>query len=160
MAEVICKNDNAKVLELTNNSQLLVEIEALSKIVDGTLEMTPAVPGEVKCTIIPQAQTTHNVAVWINMYVMSDLVFYGTVLGKEGMMGAWCYLCLLARRGFQDLLSPGRPWSWSELNKLAAKVNQPNFKGDSKKGVKASPLWSFILLNNFLPPLLYILIGI
>ena len=52
------------------------------------------------------------------------------------------------------------PGSWSELKKLADEVNQPNFKGDSKMGVKASPLWSFIPLRNFLPPLLHILIGI
>ena len=44
--------------------------------------------------------------------------------------------------------------------KLAAEVNKPNFKGDSKMGVKASPLWSFILLKNFLPSLLHILIDI
>ena len=139
VAEVICKKDNAKVLELTINSQL---VEALSEIADGKPEMTPTMPGKIKCTIIPQAQPTHNVAVWINLYVVSDLAFYGTVLGREDMMGAWCYLCLLARREFQDLLSSGQPWSWSEMKKLAAEVNQPNFKGDSKMGVKASPLWN------------------
>ena len=74
---VICKKENAKVLELTINSQL---VEALSEIEDGKLEMTPTVPGKVKCTIIPQAQTTQNVAVWINLYVVSVLIFYGTIL--------------------------------------------------------------------------------
>ena len=157
VAEVICKKDKAEVLELTVNSQL---VEALREIADGKLEITPTMPGKVKCTFIPHAQPTNNIAVRINLYVVSDLAFYGTVLGRESMMGAWCYLCLLARRGFQDLLSPGRAWSWSELNKLAAEVNQPHFKGDSKMGVKASPLWSFIPLKNFLPPLLHILIGI
>ena len=85
VAEVICKKDNAKVLEITNNSQL---VEALSEIADGKLEITPTVPGKTKCTIIPQAQATHNVAVWTNLYVVSDLAFYETVLGREGMMGA------------------------------------------------------------------------
>ena len=93
VAEVICKKGNAKVLELTINRKL---IEALSEITDGKLEMTPTAPGKVKYTIIPQAQVTHNVAVLIDLYVVSDLVFYGTVLGRGGMMGAWCYyLCIL-----------------------------------------------------------------
>ena len=60
-------------MELTINSQL---VEALSEIADGKLEMTPTVPGKVKRTIIPQAQATHNVAVWINLYVVFDLVIY------------------------------------------------------------------------------------
>ena len=39
-------------------------------------------------------------------------------------------------------------------------MNQPNFKGDSKMGVKALSLWNFIPLKHFLPPLLHLLIGI
>ena len=39
-------------------------------------------------------------------------------------------------------------------------MNQPNFKGDSKLGVKTSTLSSFIPLKHFLPPLLRLLIGI
>ena len=69
-------------------------------------------------------------------------------------------MCDLARRQFCDLLTPGRTWSWSSLEKTAAEVKHPNFKGDSKLGVKCSPLWKFIPLKNFLPPLLHILIGI
>ena len=86
VAEVICKKDNAKVMELTINSQL---VEAMSEIADGKLEMTATVPGKVKCTIIPPAQATSNVAVLINLYMVSDLALYGTVLGREDMMGAW-----------------------------------------------------------------------
>ena len=75
------------------------------------------------------------------------------------MLGA-TYLRKLCRREFTDLLSSGRAWCWSTLFNLTANVNYPNFKGGSKMGVKVSPLWSFILLNNFLPPLLHILIDI
>ena len=78
VAEVICKKDNAKVLELTINNQF---VEAMSEIVYGKLEMTATVPGKVKCTIISPAQATNNVAVSINLYAVSDLALYGTVLG-------------------------------------------------------------------------------
>ena len=46
------------------------------------------------------------------------------------------------------------------MKEIAAEVNHPNFKGDSKMGVKGSPLFEFIPLHHFLPPLLHILIGI
>ena len=46
------------------------------------------------------------------------------------------------------------------LKEIEAEVKHPNFKGDSKMGVKGSPLFEFIPLHHFLPPLLHILIGI
>ena len=157
LAEVICKKYNADVLKITINSKF---VEVMRGIEEGKLELIVTEPGKVKCNIIPYAQPTHEKSVKVNMYVVSDLAFYGTVLGREGMMGGWCFLCDLARRQFCDLLTPDRTWLWSSLKKTAAEVKHPNFKGDSKLGVKCSPLWKFIPLKKFLPPLLHILIGI
>ena len=46
------------------------------------------------------------------------------------------------------------------LAEIAAEVNNPSFKGKSKKGVKCSPLFDFISLHHFLSPPLHSIIGI
>ena len=44
------------------------------------------------------------------------------------------------------------------MEELAKEVADDNFK--PKMGIKEVPWWTFIPLNNFLPPLLHMLLGI
>jgi len=48
------------------------------------------------------------------------------------------------------------------MTKVTNEVAQASFKKDSKLGVNEGPLWPFLFLpiHHYLPPLLYILIGI
>ena len=54
----------------------------------------------------------------------------------------------------------GGDWDWISLAEIAAEMNSPNCKGDSKKGVKGSLVFDFIPLHHFLPLLLHIIPGI
>ena len=102
IAEVVFKKDNTKVLKLTVNNQLG---EALRKIAEGKLEMTPTTTmlRKVKYSFIPHDWPTYtqcNIRDQ-HLYMVSDLTFYEIVLHREGMMDGWCYLCNLGCPEFQ-----------------------------------------------------------
>jgi len=74
-------------------------------------------------------------------------------------MAAHCYLCQLSHNEFLDLLKDGKSWSSADLLEVAAQVGA-NPKLKLMMGVK-DVLWrSFIPVENFVVPLLHVLIGV
>ncbi len=157
IAEVICKKDNSEILKLTINNKLS---EAMKEIAESKVEFQVSANGKVKCRFIPKSEKTLHPTCAVHLYAIADLAYYGMVLGREHMMGDWCYLCTLSHAEFQDLLKEGDDWTWSMLEEIAKKVKDPAFKGQSYHGVKEAPWWTFIPLTHFLPPLLHLLMGI
>ncbi|KAL7524102.1 hypothetical protein ACHAXR_002598, partial [Thalassiosira sp. AJA248-18] len=157
VAEAICKKDNAKIMENTINKGLT---PAMKEIVESKLAVEVGEGGNITCRFLPLASETTLKTFKVELYVVSDLAFYGMALGREGMMGAWCYLCRLSHAEFQDLLREGDDWVMAALQAMAKEVAHPSFKEQSKNGVKVAPWWWFIPLRNFLPPILHLLIGI
>jgi hypothetical protein len=88
----------------------------------------------------------------INIYVTSYLAFQAMALGKESMAGWWCMLCKASRAQFldkermEDLVSSG--------------TIVENSNDEPQLGMKQRPWWPFILLTNYVPPLLHCEIGI
>ena len=73
------------------------------------------------------------------------------------MSGHWCYLCKLCRSLFADAgHKAGEMWTMAELLRVAQEVDG----GTPKHGVKSKPWWPFIPLENYVIPLLHLLIGI
>ena len=108
---------------------------------------------KVKCRFLPTQDTTEDtisfVSMKVDMYVVSDLAFYGMVLGREHIMEDWCYLCRLRHVAFQNLLRQGKAWTWAKMEEFANDVADPKYKQASKLGVKEAPWWTFIPLDHF-----------
>lgn len=155
IAEAICGKDTGELLKATPNDKLSA---GMKEIADEKLTMTVTDGDEVRCRFVLANESTEAVSLKVIIYVVSNLAFYGMILGREDMMGAWCYACQLSHTQFQDLFKRGEPWTWEAIQNIAAEIADPSFKGDRKMGVKTFPLWPFIPFGNILVPLLQCLL--
>jgi len=123
VAEVICKKDNAKVLQLTCNKRLTAGLKTIAR---SDLVVQEDVTGYITCsflpatTNLPESDTTTSIRTRANLYVTGDLAFYGMVLGRESMMGNWCYLCHLSHSEFSELTKDGKDWTNEDLLEISA----------------------------------------
>ena len=69
----------------------------------------------------------------VGMYVVSDIAFYGMVLGKEDMMSDWCYQCRLSYAEFQILLRQDEAWTWAKMEEFTEEVAGLKYKQASKQ---------------------------
>ena len=132
----------------------------MQEISESKLEIAVGGIRDTQCKFMSLTRVSTNTCCRVNIYAVSDLAFYGMVLGRESMMGGWCYLCQLSHKEFQNLMFHGNAWALSTMMEVANEVAQTSFKKHSKLGVKEGPLWPFLPLHHYLPPLLHILIGI
>ena len=158
VAEIICRKDTAKILEMTIKSELTVGLETLSK---RKLHVFINREGIVDCTLGDVPEGTFAVSLSPQLYVTGDLAFYGMVLGKEGMSGKHCHLCQTSLAEMKTLARDGQRWTYEEMDRLAASYQSDKRK--SKKatmGMKNSPWFKCIPLENYVVPLLHCLIGV
>lgn len=68
---------------------------------DGSVFLFPKT-GEIRFSLKDEAvpADAHNLPFRVMM--SGDLLHYATVLGKEGSASAWCYICMLAKRMWQE----------------------------------------------------------
>jgi len=132
VAEIICRKDNAEILELTIKDELTKGLDTLAtEPLHFFLDATNKIQCSVGTNNLAPANgdvCTHNA----NMYIVGDLAFYGMILGKESMSGTHCHLCKLPAAEFKNLLVNGEPWAW----------------------------FTSIPLEHFVVPLLHCLIGV
>jgi len=155
--EVICRTDSAELLEKTVVDGLTVGLE---KISNSKLFIYRDEDNRLKCCYdeMPHGVTEDNAKCMnkLFMYVTGDLAFYAMALGRESMSGHWCFLCKMCRTMFDKLEHRDTMWTMEELLKIADEVNG----GKAKFGVKKRPWWPFIPLENYMIPLLHVLIGL
>jgi hypothetical protein len=93
-----------------------------------------------------------------------DLAFYSTILGKENMSGAWCYMCHLAHQAWQKLdHEKGDIWSIDEYKKHLQKLNCGHLdksKAHDVCGVTDHPIFDAVPLQNWIAPVLHICLGV
>ena len=70
-------------------------------------------------------------------------------------------MCKLSLSEFSDLIRDGDPWSYNEMKSFAAEFrDNTDRKKKPVNGIKNSPWWTMIPLQNIIVPLLHYLIGI
>jgi hypothetical protein len=90
------------------------------------------------------------------MYLTGDLAFQAMALGKESMVGWQCMQCKATRSQFMDENS--KMLTMDELVRCGIIGESTN--DELKLGIKQRPWWPFILLTNYVSPLLHCEIGI
>jgi hypothetical protein len=165
VAEVLCRKDNAEILEKTVLSELSKYLELVVENPIRIIERKTAPDGDsvgIECmfepTVVEKCCTELKI-LKANVYVTGDLAFYAMVLGKEGMSGHWCHLCKLSRKEFADLAAEGEEWTSQAMIDAAKEVEDSGDK-KPKLGVKSKLWWPFIKVENYVVPLLHTLIGI
>ena len=72
----------------------------------------------------------------ITIFVTGDLVFLEMILGREGVSGHWCHICMILKRGWsEEGHSKGEQWSVQNITDMLGKENT----GTDRKGVKDRP---------------------
>ena len=161
VAEIICRKDNAEILELTIKDELTKGLDTLAtEPLHFFLDATNKIQCSVGTNNLAPANgdvCTHNA----NMYIVGDLAFYGMILGKESMSGTHCHLCKLPAAEFKNLLVNGEPWAYEEMQSIAIDYeNDVNPNKKPKLGIKSLPWFTSIPLEHFVVPLLHCLIGV
>ena len=162
IAEIICRKDTAAVLKATIHDELT---KGLKTIADNNINITLNDNNEIECCFSTQHVNEPATSLKATMYVVGDLAFYAMVLGKEGMSGNWCHLCMLNAKEFEDLAKDGDEYTYALMKQFADhyKTELTKEKATAPKaqfGMKDDPSWPFIPLSHFIVPLLHCLIGI
>ena len=107
VAEAICKKDNAAILKLAVNDSFVASMRDMAT---SNLKMARDEQGKVQGTLAPLTRQSTATTLKVNLYVTSDIAFYGMAMGRESMMGDWYYLCRLKHAQFRILLSGRDDW--------------------------------------------------
>ena len=157
VAELICQHDTADLIEKTILPNLT---KGLKTVATEKLHIYLDNDGKVNCQFgnPPTQGTASNIKTLnkVRLFVTGDLAFYTMALGRESMSGHWCYLCMMRRTQFSDVNQRADPWTMDKIVEVAEEVAGKK----PKMGVKQKPWWPFIPLQNYIIPLLHVLIGI
>ena len=164
VAEVLCRKDNAEVLEKTILTELT---KGLKTMAENEMHIIRKKNGDYDCVFGKMCDVAATLeegdiivkALKVHLYVTGDLAFYAMVLGKEGMSGHWCHLCKISRKDFDNLAMEGELWTTKAMIETAKEVAESDSK-KPKHGVKTKLWWPFIDIQNYVVPLLHTLIGI
>jgi len=155
--EIVCRTDCAELLEKTIVDGLTLGLE---KIAESKLNIFLDEEKKIQCSYGEKPVTIQDENIKILnkvfMYLTGDLAFFAMALGRESMSGHWCFLCKMCRSLFSKLDQHAEMWTMAELLKVADEVNG----GKAKFGVKKKAWWPFIPLENYMIPLLHVLIGL
>jgi hypothetical protein len=90
----------------------------------------------------------------ICVFVTGDLVFYFTVVGKEGMDKAHCFWCRCKKGIWQSCgHPPGVKWSLAEIKRIAKTLGGTR---TSEESVKLHPLLDCIEIERYIFPVLHV----
>jgi hypothetical protein len=93
----------------------------------------------------------------VDAFVPGNLAYQAMALGREGISPHHCPHCKMGRSEFKNIDAIGLPWTMKEYTKVGWQSRE---SGNSQLGVKKEPWWQFIPLENYVVPLLHMLIGI
>ena len=131
--------------DLKTLSQAKVHIATLA---DGAIGVTLASAGET-----PAEGTAEGAGVQI--WNTGDLKWMAMLLGMDDMSGEWCIFCLLRQKEWLE----GKTGEKRTIEKICELAKQ-NLSGAKRRGVKFSPYWDFIPIDNYAVPLLHLMIGV
>jgi hypothetical protein len=105
----------------------------------------------------------HLISLPINIFLAGDLAFLSTLLGKENMSTAWCPWCILSKVQWSaSNHKPGQLWTIDNIVDICEKVDWKELSEDPEllRGFTKLPLFDLIPIQNYIVPVLHILIGV
>ena len=101
----------------------------------------------------------------LSVKITGDLAFLNTALGKENMSGHWCPWCKLAPAEWSvEGHAPGEKWTIEKAILLREEIeeaarNNVNLPPSTIKGCTDAPLLDAVPIEDYIIPILHILIG-
>jgi len=125
---------------------------------DGRMLFSENEDGSMDCCFARSGELSEGRhAVPFKVYVVGDLAFYATALGKDGSSGQHCYVCDIPRMEWQlPGHTMGELWSLQKLHQTHASLDE---KTTRIRGVVGKPLIECVDVDRFLPPLMHIMMG-
>ena len=125
-----------------------------------TIQYESGNAGKIVCGLITKTSPNPNRARTVDhvtMYVTGDLAWLAAMLGKEDMSSQCCHLCRIFKTEWtEEGHERGEHWSFAKLCEM---VDQ-NQSGKNRMGVKTKPYWDFIPFENYVLPMLHLMIGV
>ncbi len=179
VGQIDCKKDTALALLNTfgptlNKSSNRIIVGGSNLLSIFRLENAPAAAGAPESMLYAlfggkdagnnQEGRTLLYTVPVRLYMTGDLAFYSTILGRENMSGAWCYVCSLSHQAFQPLeYTEGYKWTFDKLELHLEKLNDGTLNKkvpQEVRGVTAKAIFDAVPLENWIDLVLHIFIGI
>ena len=131
----------------------------INKVEHGRVKFIQNDEGKWNCTIIDKDDVEFNASNTIDAeaFMIGDLKFLSTILGKENFDGQWCYLCKLFYSEWQKGDVCGIPWTLKDL--IAQSEKSKHCDGKERMGVREIPFFD-IPVMRYIWPILHTLIGI
>ena len=158
VATITCKKEVTEILEKTVIDWLSDDLKFIN---DNPLHLLQN--GD---TIIPLFEPEVNnpddinaVKVKVEQFIAGDLAWEAFCLGKLGSAANWCPFCKQSPSEWSKPMDErvcGECWTIDKLNKMAAIT----LKGPKKLGVKKRPFFQWIPVENYIPPILHLKIGL
>jgi hypothetical protein len=99
----------------------------------------------------------------VNVFITGDLAFLSTLLGKENMSTAWCPWCMLSKVQWSlKNHDKGELWTIDKIIQLREKVDLKELSEEPEylRGCTKVPLFDSVPIENYIVPVLHILIGV
>jgi len=102
----------------------------------------------------------------LSVKITGDLAFLCTALGKENMSGHWCPWCMLSPTDWSlENHQPGEKWTINKMIMLREQLEEAERNNSSSspgtvKGCTDTPLFDSVPLDDYVVPVLHILIGV
>jgi len=162
VGNIDCNKDTRKILDETIGKELNSGLKRIygKILVIHIMEnvCTPSFSDE-----LPGNNNNFYFAFEMRTFVAGDLAFFSTLLGKENMSSVWCTWCKLSKVEWAQTGHPlGECWTINDLLDLRQNVACGNLASvtENLKGCMEEPLFDSVPVDNYIIPVLHLLIGI
>ena len=113
-----------------------------------------------------QSGKASSIDLKVDLYLISDLKFLFTMMGRDGFSGNYCLYCRQKASEWKEkhvntcqINCKADDWTIVKLSEQSLLMQQGNAEAKGQ-GLKEPPLWNFLPFINILVPILHILLGL
>lgn len=140
LADVACRKDNGDILENTCMKQLMKGVNTIEE--SDILFSYDNDDDKLSLTLTASHQHASSFYIKPTSFMVGDLQFLATVMGKENFSSAWCNWCKMTKEDWQAGrdLADGDLWDVEEVKHQADMNKQHGYTDVRMKGIKTYPL--------------------
>ncbi len=163
VGHIDCSKDTREVLEATIAHPIN---EGIRKIFGKVLiihQHTSSISYGDDSPIADASFDENLIALPINVFITGDLAFLSTLLGKENMSTAWCPWCMLSKTQWSVKdHDRGELWTLDKIAAIREQVDRNEIPEEPQhiRGCTQLPLFDSVPIQNYIVPVLHILIGV
>ena len=160
IGNAICNKDSVEIFRNTFKDRLNCDLMKLKNATSFKINRE----GGLSTVVLGGEENTNTiVSIPFEVFFAGDVLLYSMVLGKDGYSTWWCTHCQLFKSEWAVAGHPeGTEWSIEKLISHGNKVACGNFRQNDTRGrmgVRSCPEISAIPIENYVLPILHILIG-